>query len=181
MNLQHLPNTISVMRILLVAPIVWSMFIGDWDVALWLILIAGVSDALDGHFARRFGWQTRVGALLDPAGDKLVLVACFIALGVLGFVPWWLIGTVLARDVIIVVMYLQRREPVSDRPTTISKINTFAQTAYVLLVVYGAAHGANRVLLDTWLAITLMTTVFSGLRYLWLWGARERRLRDATT
>lgn len=177
MTLQHLPNTISVMRILLVAPIVWSMVIGDYDVALWLIVIAGISDAADGHFARRYGWQTRAGALLDPAGDKLLLVASFVTLGTMGFAPWWLIGTVLARDVIIVALYLHRRRPVSVRPTTISKINTFAQTACVLLLVYGAAHGANRVLLDTWLAITLMTTVFSGLLYLWLWAEREAGLR----
>ena len=110
---------------------------------------------------------------LDPAADKVLLVAAFFTAGWLGLAPWWLVGTVFARDVIIVALYLQRRTPVSERPTTISKINTFAQSACVLLIVFDAAFGVNAVLVQTWLAVTLMTTVFSGLLYLGLWARRE--------
>jgi cardiolipin synthase (CMP-forming) len=177
MKLQHLPNAISIARLSLVVPITLWLLDGQYKPALWLFLLAGASDALDGFFARRFGWQTRVGALLDPAADKVLLVAAFFTLGWLGLVPWWLVWTVFARDVIIVALYWHRHAPVSASPTTISKLNTLAQTVCVLLVVYGAAVGANRVLIDSWLAVTLLTTVFSGLLYLWLWARRESRLR----
>ena len=173
MKLRHLPNAISIARMLLVVPIVAWLVAGDFEAAWWLFLLAGASDAVDGYCARRFGWQTPLGALLDPAADKVLLVATFFTVGWLGLAPWWLVLTVFARDVIIVALYLQRRTPVSDRPTTISKINTFTQSACVLLIVYGAAFGANAVLVQTWLAITLMTTVFSGLLYLGLWARRE--------
>lgn len=180
MTLQHLPNAISIARLLLVVPITLWLLDGQYKPALWLFVLAGASDALDGFFARRFGWQTRVGALLDPAADKLLLVATFFTIGWLGLVPWWLVWTVFARDVIIIALYFHRRAPVSAKPTTISKLNTLAQTVCVVLVVYGAAFGANQVLIDSWIAVTLLTTVFSGLLYLWLWACRETTLRGTT-
>lgn len=176
MKLQHLPNAISIARMSLVVPITVWLLDGQYEPALWLFVLAGASDALDGFFARRYDWQTRVGALLDPAADKALLVAVFFTLGWLGLAPWWLVWTVFARDVIIIALYFHRRAPVSANPTTISKLNTLAQTACVVLIVYGAAFGTNRVLVDSWIAVTLLTTVFSGLLYLWLWARRETQL-----
>lgn len=169
MILQQLPNTISVARMLLIGPVVWCLLTGRAGAALWLFALAGLSDAADGYFARRFGWKSRAGALLDPAADKLLLVASFVTLGWIGLAPWGLVATVFARDLLIIGLYLQRAGPVRGQPTELSKLNTVAQILCVLLLVYAAAHGAEPVLVETMLAITLMTTVFSGLHYLWLW------------
>src|SRR5690348_2189314 len=75
---RHLPNLICLLRIALVWPIVAALWVGRDSLALALFVIAAVSDALDGYLAKRFGWQSRLGKVLDPLADKLLLVAVFI-------------------------------------------------------------------------------------------------------
>ena len=65
--------------------------------------VAAVSDAADGFLAKRFGWQTALGAVLDPAADKLLLATVFVTLAVLRLIPLWLMAAALARDIIIVL------------------------------------------------------------------------------
>ncbi|MCA1798123.1 MAG: CDP-alcohol phosphatidyltransferase family protein, partial [Xanthomonadaceae bacterium] len=132
---------------------------------------------------KRFGWETSLGAILDPVADKLLLVGCFITLGWLGILPWWLVLTVFARDLIIVVWIVSHHyllENVEVVPSVLSKINTFAQIVCVLLVVYAAANQVAPVFIDMWIVITLLTTVFSGLQYLAIWSRRAAGLRQAT-
>ncbi|MGB5285665.1 MAG: CDP-alcohol phosphatidyltransferase family protein, partial [Polyangiales bacterium] len=87
MNPKYIPNAICIVRIILVAPIVWSLLEVRYGLALGLILMAGLSDALDGFLARRFDWRTRLGGLLDPAADKLLMFAAYDTLAVIGLVP----------------------------------------------------------------------------------------------
>ena len=77
MNLRQLPNTISVFRILLVFPIIYLLLQQQYQQALVLFLIAGVSDGVDGFLAKHYGWQTWLGGVLDPLADKFLLVSCF--------------------------------------------------------------------------------------------------------
>lgn len=173
---------ISIFRMLLIAPVVWALLEGRFDLALWLFVIAGLSDAADGIVAKRFAWQSELGGRLDPVADKMLLVACFVTLWWLELVPLWLLLAVFARDLVIVVgvaIYHHRFERISSQPSVLSKINTFAQIICVLLVVFAAAHGGlEPVLLQTWFAITLMTTVFSGVNYLWTWSWRAWRVHE---
>ena len=101
--MNYLPNIISVVRILLVAPTMYFLWQQQFHLALILFLIAGISDGLDGFLARRFGWQTRLGTYLDPIGDKLLLIGCYLLLGMLKIVPLWLVLLVIGRDILIVV------------------------------------------------------------------------------
>lgn len=183
MSLRALPNIISVARMGLLLPIVWALLTDQFEFALWLFLVAGVSDALDGILAKRCGWQTTLGAALDPAADKLLIVGSFFTLGWLGMLPWWLVLTVFARDLIIVVwiaFHHYALERVEVVPSVPSKINTFAQIVCVLLVVYAAGNEVALVVVDLWIAITLLTTVFSGLQYLSVWARKAASLRSAT-
>lgn len=183
MNLSSLPNAISIARMGLIVPIVWALLVGQFNFALLLFLVAGISDALDGLLAKRFGWESELGAILDPIADKLLLVACFLTLGWLGILPWWLVLTVFARDFIIVVWIVSHHyllENVQVVPSVLSKINTFAQIVCVLLVVYAAGKEVAPVFVDMWIAITLLTTVFSGLQYLSVWSRKALGLRRAT-
>ena len=77
MKLKFIPNAICVARMLLVAPLVLWIVEGRFAAALVVLVVAGLSDGLDGFLAKRFDWQTRIGGLLDPAADKLLLVATF--------------------------------------------------------------------------------------------------------
>ena len=84
MKLKYIPNMICIARIILVAPIVWSLLEGRYALALGLIVIAGLSDALDGYLARRFDWRTRLDDAWQQVGhDRLHL------LRQLGTVPVW--------------------------------------------------------------------------------------------
>lgn len=181
MTASGLPNLISVFRILLIAPVVWALLVEHYPLALWLIFAAGLSDAADGLLAKRFGWTSEFGARLDPAADKLLLVACFLVLWWQGLVPWWLFAGVILRDVVIVagaVVYYFWFERIRAQPSVLSKINTFTQIVCVLLAVFAAAQGdVEPVLLETWFAMTFLTTLFSGIDYVWTWSLRALRVR----
>jgi cardiolipin synthase (CMP-forming) len=133
-----LPNFISSLRILLIVPIVLALHRQLFVVTLWLFGAAAVSDGVDGFLAKRFGWQTQLGGMLDPIADKLMLATVFIVLAVLGLVPVWLTAVVIARDCIIVLgaaSYRVLLGPVEARPSRISKLNTLCQMVFILAVI----------------------------------------------
>ena len=102
MSLSWLPNAISLLRIALVAPILWLMLNGQFGWALALFALAGFSDGLDGYLAVRFDWSTRLGGLLDPTADKLLITGMFVTLAWTGQIPVWLAAAVILRDLVIV-------------------------------------------------------------------------------
>ena len=102
MTAAQIPNLICVLRIALVWPIISALVDGRFLVALVLVAIAGASDGLDGYLAKRFNWRSRLGGLLDPLADKLLLVSTFVTLAWLGLTPAWLAALVILRDIVIV-------------------------------------------------------------------------------
>src|ERR1700692_487512 len=100
---RHIPTIISAIRILLVAPIAVALADRQLVTTILLFGIAALSDAADGFLAKRFGWQSELGAVLDPAADKLLLVTVFITLAYLKLVPLWLMAAAGARGAIIVL------------------------------------------------------------------------------
>jgi len=177
-GLRHLPNAICIMRIVLILPIVMLLLAGDYRSALGLVLVAGASDALDGWLAKTFGWQTRLGGLLDPAADKLLLVSLFLTLTWLGLTPPWLTAVVLGRDLVIVsgaVAFNFLIRKVQPEPSKVSKLNSFLQLLYGGSVLAAQAFGwpPDIVPLLTGAAV-LVTSVVSGLDYVLTWGHRAR-------
>ena len=167
--MRHLPNLICLIRIALIWPIAAALNAGEQLAALSLFIAAGFSDGLDGYLAKRFNWTSELGKILDPLADKLLLVTVFIESAWLGLVPWWLSAAVVARDCMIGLGALVFRlwfGPLHGRPTVLSKINTAVQLLYVTLVMLNAASGLPpREMLDVAAALTLATTVLSGLHY----------------
>ena len=90
MKWRDLPNLISVFRIVLVVPIEYLLLQQHYVSAMILFFLAGISDGLDGFLAKRFNWTSRLGSVLDPLADKLLLVCTYLVLGWLGHLPWWL-------------------------------------------------------------------------------------------
>ena len=82
--------------------IFWLLLTGRTQLAFLIFVLAGISDAVDGYLAKRFDWRTELGAYLDPLADKLLIVSIYIALGVRGELPLWLIIMVVSRDILIV-------------------------------------------------------------------------------
>lgn len=173
--LRQIPNIISVFRILLVAPIIMMLLEREFAMALILFAVAGFSDGLDGFLAKRFHWQTWIGGFLDPLADKLLLVTSFVALGWLKLLPWWLVGLVFLRDIVIVVgatIYHYRVGKVDAEPTHISKFNTFMQILLVLLVVLAQILAMPPLVIKLCVYLVALTTISSGLDYVFKWGRR---------
>lgn len=172
-GLQHLPNLITIARIGLVPVLILLLKDRSYDLALAVFVIAGVSDALDGFLAKRFNLQTHLGAVLDPAADKLLLVCTYVMLTLLGDIPFWLTLTVASRDVLIVggyLLYTSQSGPVRMRPSWISKLNTLTQLMLVCLILAERTAGVEwSGLVTAMVYAVLVTTVASGLHYLWSW------------
>ncbi|WP_222710227.1 CDP-alcohol phosphatidyltransferase family protein, partial [Lactobacillus apis] len=94
-----LPNIITLGRILLVPVIVWAIASNQMTIAFALFATAGLSDAVDGFLAKRFNMTSEIGALLDPLADKALLVSIYVALGVSGAIPRWIVILVVSRDI----------------------------------------------------------------------------------
>jgi len=174
---RDIPNLISVVRILLVGPVVWLLLEQRFVSALTLFVIAGLSDALDGYLAKRNGWESRLGSVLDPLADKLLMVCTYLALGWLALLPAWLVAAVIARDLIIVggaVYYHVRIAHVEMAPTLISKANTLFQILLVFVVMVARIHALPVWLVETLVGVVLATTLASGLSYIWIWSRRAR-------
>ncbi|MFM6974251.1 MAG: CDP-alcohol phosphatidyltransferase family protein [Agromyces sp.] len=98
------PNVVSFIRLGLVPVFLWCIIDGDYLAALLVLIGASVSDALDGWLARTLNQVSNLGILLDPVADRLYILAALIGLAVRGFVPWWLLAIIVARDVLLVVL-----------------------------------------------------------------------------
>ncbi|MGI9238924.1 MAG: CDP-alcohol phosphatidyltransferase family protein [Woeseiaceae bacterium] len=178
MSLSWLPNAVSLLRIALVPPILLSILDGRFVWALALFFVAGFSDGIDGYLAKRFGWHTRFGALLDPVADKLLVAGTFITLAYAQLIPVWLAAVVILRDVIIIggaAAYNFIVKPVQGEPTKISKLNTALQLLFLLFVLSSAGFGwPEQISLTVLGASVLITVVISGVDYVWSWSTRAR-------
>ena len=178
MNLSWLPNAITGIRILLIPPVLLLILNGDYTMALGLFFFAAFSDGLDGYLARRFNWHSRLGGLLDPVADKLLVAGMFITLAVAGFIPVWLATIVVGRDLVIIggaTAYNFLIGPVPGEPTMIGKLNTAVTLLYVLMVLCQLSTGwPDDSVLIVLGAATFVTVVISGLDYVLAWSRRAR-------
>jgi cardiolipin synthase len=142
--MRHVPNILSAAR-LIAAPYVFVLlWTEQWSTALVWMAIIGATDGLDGYIARRFDAISRVGAILDPVADKLLLSGSFLTLALNHTIPMWLAGLVLGRDaailivaVLVMLLSSKRRE---FPPTLAGKLSTLVQILYILSLV---AHEAG--------------------------------------
>jgi cardiolipin synthase len=169
----NIPNFITVFRIFLVPVVIWLIIDGDMQLAFIGFVLAGVSDALDGFLAKRYGWQTELGAYLDPIADKVLLVSIYVALGVFGHLPVWLVIAVVTRDILIIGAFLLSwllGRSVEVKPLFISKANTVGQIVLAALIMgdIGFALGlADLTGILVW--VTGILTVLSAAAYLVTW------------
>jgi cardiolipin synthase len=180
MTLKWVPNAICALRILLVVPLVLAVLAGEYATALFLLVVAGASDGLDGFLAKTFDWRTRLGSLLDPAADKLLLVSAYAALAYVDLVPLAIVAFVVGRDVVIVagaLAYQWLVAPVVGEPAAISKLNTACQLGFLFFTLTHAAYAwppeISLVLLG---AAVVFTSIVSGLNYVLRWGRRAWRM-----
>lgn len=179
MSWRHLPNTLTGLRLLLAPLLVAAIVQGRPRQALVLLLLAAISDALDGFLARRFGWQSRLGGLLDPLADKLLLNACFLGFWWIEALPGWLFLLILLRDVVIVAgayAYHRLIQPLKAAPSLLGKLNTLLQILLGLALLLQLGYGwpsSQATAIGIWTVAVVAAA--SGVEYVMRWGWRAIR------
>lgn len=167
----NVPNILTVLRIILVPVIIICLIQGEYLSALLLFVIAGITDGLDGFFARILKQKSVLGSYLDPLADKALISSSFIALAVMGRIPAWLTVIVISRDFIILLgisVLTLLSIPFEVRPTQVSKMTTAFQLLTVFLVLLLSSYPSQ--VDGKWIGavfwVTALLTIVSGLGYL---------------
>lgn len=168
-----IPNVLSIFRILLVPVFLRSLLNHRPAEALLLFFIAGITDLLDGLAARMWHQRSKLGIVLDPAGDKLLMATSFIALTIPSLarpntIPVWLTTTVIFRDLLIsggaLYAYLAWRQK-AFLPTLLGKISTGCQVGMIFLVLLFNYRDSAPWIMPWIFGITLFWTLASGVHY----------------
>jgi cardiolipin synthase len=141
-----IPNILSFLRLLGVPLFLWLIVVAEADGwALVLLVVSSATDWLDGKIARATGQITRLGQLLDPLADRLYIAAALLGLALRGFVPWWLVVVLLARDLImlVVIAALKRRGVLGLPVHFLGKAATFCLLYAFPLILLGSFDGAG--------------------------------------
>jgi len=171
-SILNIPNMLTLARIVVTPVIVYAILIGKAEMALVLMIAAGITDMIDGAIARYFNQRTTVGAYLDPLADKLMLISAFVTLFIVGKVPLFLFLAVLFRDAIIVVgavAYEMVTHQLKMEPSLISKATTFMQIVFVVTMLLNMASPVNESWIQGTLWVTFIVTCISGLHYMFVW------------
>jgi cardiolipin synthase (CMP-forming) len=181
----YAPNQLTILRLIFIPFVIVAIVVEEYRTAFALVLVAGITDGLDGLLARKLGQQTELGGYLDPIADKLLLTSSFVALGLERRIPLWLVILVLSRDVIILVTALVMVLTTSVRkfpPSMYGKINTIGQvtTVLVTLLVLIYAYESLRWIQQGAVYVTAVFTVVSGLHYAFATAERLRHLERAS-
>jgi len=175
MTVLTIANQVTLLRMLLIPAFVILVVYGYLGWALTTFAIAGVTDALDGLIARRAGQKTRLGAWLDPAADKLLLVTTFIILtlpnlGLANRLPIWLTVLMISRDVGIVLTVAIVSFAVGPRtfpPSVFGKIATATYIATAVVTLFFNYQGVSSPVVSAGIYASTAITIVSGLHYIW--------------
>ena len=170
----NLPNFVTLLRIGLIPLFLLMIFKRKAFLALLIFLLAGMTDLLDGFLARLFKKKTKIGAFLDPAADKLLMTASYIALSIpslnsLNLIPFWLTATVIGRDLVIVFGALVVNRMTGHTtflPTILGKINTVCQVSTLFLVLLHNYLQVSPLYLKWVFCLTFVLAFLSGINYI---------------
>ncbi len=166
----NIPNSLTILRIVLIPGFVIALQYGRLDIALYLFGVAAVSDALDGLFARLKDQKTSLGAMLDPIADKFMLVTSFIFYAVFGWVPKWLTIIVISRDLIVVAgwmaVYFSTRRMILN-PSWLGKSTIFTQFVLICFILINKNFNSLPWLFEPLVWLTTVLTVSSGIHYIY--------------
>ena len=170
----NLPNILSLFRILLVpllVAVLLTKFEGKEFVGLAVFLVAALTDFLDGFIARRRGLVTRLGKLLDPAADKILMSAAFIALVELGVAPSWMVVAIIAREFAVSAL---RSVAASDNVVLgaifSAKVKTVTQMVAIALLIIYERLGSFDDLAPISLWVAMLASLYSGFEYFYRYG-----------
>jgi len=173
----QIPNLLTLIRIAVCPILILLLHERNYELALIIFLAAGITDALDGYIAKKFNCVSDLGVVLDPMADKLLIASTYVMLAIIGDIPFWLLVVVMFRDLVILVGYLiivMMGQEILMRPTYCSKLNTFLQISLMVAVLLDkSAILSVPMIIEILIIGVLISTVVSGIQYVWLWGIRQ--------
>lgn len=169
-----LPNLLTFARLVAIPFLINAVLEGQHGQAFAIFFAMAVSDFVDGYLARHFGMASPLGALLDPAADKLLLVSTFIVFALKStpsniHIPLWLVLLTVARDVLIVVVALVMALGLGIKsfpPTFLGKANTFAEISTVVAILMNNIGRMPAWVADACFVATFLLTIGSGVHYI---------------
>jgi len=173
--MQHvlsIPNILTLLRILMTPVIVYMVLTHQAWLAVILMVIAGITDMLDGAIARYFNQRTTVGAYLDPLADKILLISLFVSLFFIGKLPLFIFLAVVFRDAIIIfgaIAYEMVTRQLNMEPSLIAKATTFMQISYVALLLLDMATPISSLFVSLVMWVVFVLTCTSGVQYMVMW------------
>jgi CDP-diacylglycerol--glycerol-3-phosphate 3-phosphatidyltransferase len=174
MSLEITPNWLTVLRIALIPAGVWAIFhdpSASWQTFAWSIFfILGMTDILDGHWARKSGRTTPLGAFLDPVADKALIGAAMISLALLDRFPWWIVAVISLREIGITIFRLAVIKDGVIPASKGGKLKTLMQNfgvGFYILPLPEVIHPAR----DVFMGVAVLLTIWSGIDYIVKWRA----------
>ena len=132
-----IPNLLTIVRIALVYPILNNIYLGNFEISIIYFVVASITDGLDGFIARKMNWQTKLGTLLDPVADKILLSGSIFILWLNQYIPFYIFVIFFSRDVAILLGAAIRMTIIeSDTPTPnfLGKLTTTLQIIYIAII-----------------------------------------------
>lgn len=184
MILKHIPNILTLFRLVLIIPFLLYLHQKEYVNAFYIFLLAGISDGLDGWLARHFHCQSFFGSFADPLADKLLVATSFISLAYIGVLPWPLVILVFLRDLTIsmgvVAWYCFIRKKIHFEPTLLSKFNTIVQLILVVLCLFELAYVPfPQYFINAIILLAAFTTAVTYIDYIWAWGKKAYLSKDS--
>lgn len=171
MSFLNIPNTLTMMRILIVPIFVMALIYGRYKIALFLFVLATITDTLDGLIARKTGQKTLIGAFLDPLADKVILMTSFIIFAILKWIPYWLVIIVISRDLIVVIGWMVLYIITGSSRVEVSWFGKVAIAAQFLLIAYklisiNFPKTIPQPTMEVYILVGILTTI-SGIHYIY--------------
>jgi cardiolipin synthase len=168
-----LPNVLTTLRLILALPISLLILNENYPAVLWLALLAGLSDGIDGYLARRFNALTYYGAVVDPLADKVLLLSTYIAFAVIGLLAYWIVAIVIIRDLLIIsgaLIYRSKFGRFKMVPSLWGKISTVVQISFALMLIMQQVYPVlPEFFLQIAMWIVVVLAFISGSHYFYTW------------
>ncbi len=168
--LKNLPNTLTLIRFFLAVPISINILNNNYYYSTILLSIAILTDFFDGFLARKFLWETHIGATIDPLADKFLLISCYLSLLKSSMVPVWFTIIIVGKDCLMLTFIFVYRKIflfAKITPKLLGKITTFMQMALAIIILTKNYVPTDYKFDLFWLYIIVACfTLASGVQYL---------------
>ncbi|WP_299788672.1 CDP-alcohol phosphatidyltransferase family protein [uncultured Shewanella sp.] len=174
--IKQLPNMLTTLRLILAVPICLMILKEDYGAVLWIALVAGLSDGIDGFLARKLNAVSRYGAIVDPISDKVLLISVYVSFAIVELLPWWVAIIVVIRDLLIVcgaLLYHWQFGRYEIAPSVWGKLSTFVQITFALMLLTDKVYPfLSEVIYQAGMWSLIVMAFISGGHYLYVWGRK---------